>query len=65
MKRKIALLVIAVVFVLSLAVPALMVVGGSPISLEGGAKGLTNGQHFVSNDPPCPPNTGGDGTGCG
>ncbi|MBI5928438.1 MAG: hypothetical protein HY862_03975 [Chloroflexi bacterium] len=66
MNRKVVLFAIALVFVLSLAVPALMAVAGTPVGLNGGthiAKVFNVGPRSVLADPTCP-NGGGSGTGC-
>lgn len=66
MNRKVVLFAVALVFILSLAIPTLMTVAGTPIGLDGGthvAKVFNMGPKHVVDDPTCP-NTSGGGTGC-
>ncbi len=67
MNRKVVLFAVALVFVLSLAIPTLMTVAGTSIGLDGGthvAKVFNMGPKNVLADPQCPPG-GSSGAGCG
>ncbi len=66
MNRKVVLFAVALVFILSLAIPTLMTVAGTSIGLDGGthvAKVFNMGPKNVVADPTCP-NTSGGGSGC-
>ncbi len=67
MNRKVVLFAVALVFILSLAIPTLMTVAGTSVGLDGGthvAKVFSMGPKSVVDDPTCPGNGGSGGGGC-
>lgn len=66
MNRKVVLFAVALVFILSLAIPTLMTVAGTSVGLDGGthvAKVFHVGPKSVVSDPTCPGGSSGGG-GC-